>query len=95
MAELLMWSVTRAAHFSAPAALLMVSPTETSPLSVACPNKRLGPAGVADVDPMILMDQRITPSQQITPSPSALSDGLVDSGGLGGNWDVIMDREDY
>lgn len=31
--------MTRAAHFSVPAALLMVSPTETSPLSVACPNK--------------------------------------------------------
>lgn len=27
----------------------------------------LGPAGVADIDLMILMDQRITPSQQITP----------------------------
>lgn len=73
----------------------MVSPTETSPLSVACPNKRLGPAGVADVDPMILMDQRITPPQQITPSPSALTDGLVDSGGSGGDWEVIADREDY
>lgn len=29
--------------------------------------QRLGPAGVADIDLMILMDQRITPSQQITP----------------------------
>lgn len=39
MAKLLMWDLTRTAHFSVPAAPLMVSPTETLPLSVACPNK--------------------------------------------------------